>query len=257
MYISFLEESELMTDIEKNDGEELIVVDEQVKNKNTLTWSQLIYFFVLFFGISIILGAYIGVVLSFIGFEDTELVEFTTSYFYLILDAIVFFAVLIGYKKMRKFTVKALDFSVLRKGKTYLYVVLSLLIVFCFQLLIIGLLGFEDGSETNNMLGLNSEKESIFEYIFLILSIAIITPIKEEFLFRGIIHRFFDTKYNFWLGLIISSVIFGALHIGYPVTAIIMGIIFVVSYKLTNSLVTPILIHMLWNLYAVIIMLTV
>lgn len=239
-----------MTKNEDYNEEGLIGEIKQVNYK--LTWLQFICFFFIYFAVSIFLGGLISTFLLFIGFEDTELIEITTSYYYLIFDAIIFILILILYKYARNFIKKQLDFSVLKKGKTYIYVVLALVLTFIIQFFIIDIFSFEDGSETNNLLGVTTEKESIFEYIFMVLSIAIITPIKEELIFRGLIFRFFETKYNFWLGLIISSLIFGLLHIGYPVTAIIMGIIFAFSYKLTNSLVTPMIIHMLWNLYAVI-----
>lgn len=45
--------------------------------------------------------------------------------------------------------------------------------------------------------------------------------------------------------------IFGLLHEGHAISATIMGIVFVLLYKLTRSLVVPIIFHMIWNMYAV------
>lgn len=80
------------------------------------------------------------------------------------------------------------------------------------------------------------------------LSVAIITPIKEEILYRGILYRFFEKKYSFLVGIIISSFIFGILHGGFPVTAMIMGIVFAMLYKKTQSIIPSIILHIIWNL---------
>ncbi|MGP4040486.1 CPBP family glutamic-type intramembrane protease [Gracilibacillus sp. D59] len=45
--------------------------------------------------------------------------------------------------------------------------------------------------------------------------------------------------------------IFGALHPGHILSATIMGMIFVVLYRLTKSLLVPMMLHIIWNLYAI------
>ena len=63
---------------------------------------------------------------------------------------------------------------------------------------------------------------------------------------------FLSEKWGFWLGLILSSVIFGLLHPGYAISASIMGAVFVGLYRLTRSLIVPILLHIVWNAFAVV-----
>ncbi len=45
-----------------------------------------------------------------------------------------------------------------------------------------------------------------------------------------------------------SSFIFGILHDGYPITAMMMGIVFAMLYKKTQSIVPSIILHIAWNL---------
>ncbi|MBA3238212.1 MAG: CPBP family intramembrane metalloprotease [Parachlamydiaceae bacterium] len=51
-----------------------------------------------------------------------------------------------------------------------------------------------------------------FQLVFFILSIAIVTPIIEEFLFRGILQRWFISKIGQVNGMILASFCFTALH---------------------------------------------
>jgi uncharacterized protein len=88
-----------------------------------------------------------------------------------------------------------------------------------------------------------------------VLSVAIISGIVEEILFRGIIFRFCEQ----WLGsaaaLAISAVLFGAAHLNNPnsswlaaaAIAIEAGIMLGAIYMLTRRLWAAIGLHMAWN----------
>lgn len=81
------------------------------------------------------------------------------------------------------------------------------------------------------------------------ISVAVITPFVEEFLFRGII---FDKMRNRWsiaTAAIVSSLIFGVLHV-YILGSFVFGIVLCLLYVETNSLFVPIGIHFLNNFTA-------
>jgi hypothetical protein len=79
-----------------------------------------------------------------------------------------------------------------------------------------------------------------------VMAFSLFSAIGEEIFFRGLI---FSTT-----GIIISSLIFGLLHIGpskkflpWPFQAIIMGFSFAFLYILTGTILTPILAHFVIN----------
>ena len=79
---------------------------------------------------------------------------------------------------------------------------------------------------------------------------AIIGPIAEEIFFRGILYGFFR-KRGILAALILSTLFFVLPHTSgntIPVTQLIGGILFAVSYELEKNLLVPMTIHSLGNL---------
>lgn len=214
-----------------------------------ISWFKMILLFLTYLGILFITGIVLTMISLTTGFEAIEFIS--TGYISLILDFVIFFAVLLIFDKIKIFTIKALDFSVLRNKKTYIYLVAGFLFVSFAQYLIIEILHLEDPSAQPVELGVG-QMNSLIEYFLFFLSIVILTPFKEEMIFRGIIHRFLAVRYHFWIGFIVSSLIFGAAHYsgGIIFTPAIMGMVFVLLYQFTKSLVPGILLHMIWNFLA-------
>lgn len=86
---------------------------------------------------------------------------------------------------------------------------------------------------------------------FTIISIAIIGPIAEEFIFRGVLLKRMMAKTSMWTGIIISSVLFGILHADI-IGAAIFGVVASLLYIKTKNLLVPILLHIFNNSIAVI-----
>ncbi len=79
---------------------------------------------------------------------------------------------------------------------------------------------------------------------------AIIGPVVEEIFFRGILYGFLRKK-GILAALILSTLFFVLPHASgttIPVTQLIGGILFAVSYELEKNLLVPITIHCLGNL---------
>lgn len=96
-----------------------------------------------------------------------------------------------------------------------------------------------------------SESATILDIAFCGVSAAIIAPILEEFLFRGLILGRLAVKWNINKAILISSFLFGILHgddggLGAFIFAIMVSVI----YIKTKSLILPIMIHMLTNTWA-------
>ena len=76
-----------------------------------------------------------------------------------------------------------------------------------------------------------------------------VAPFCEEIFFRGIIYGFFR-KWGILTALLLSSIIFVLLHpikTGLPITQLVGGLVFALSYEKTRSLITPFIIHFLGN----------
>ena len=79
---------------------------------------------------------------------------------------------------------------------------------------------------------------------------AVIAPLAEEIFFRGILYGFFR-KWGISTAMILSTLLFVLSHTsGYtlPVTQLIGGILFAISYEVEKNLLVPITIHSLGNL---------
>ena len=86
--------------------------------------------------------------------------------------------------------------------------------------------------------------------IFSILCITIITPIFEEFFFRGILLTRWSIKWGTPKAIIFSSILFGILHSNI-LGLTFFGYVLAILYVKTKSLYVPICIHILNNLIAV------
>lgn len=83
---------------------------------------------------------------------------------------------------------------------------------------------------------------------------GIIAPIEEELFYRLTLYQMMRTRFGLLIAAILSSVIFGLLHFGYPepikmLMAGLAGLALFWSYEKTGSIFAPIGIHMINNLW--------
>jgi hypothetical protein len=80
---------------------------------------------------------------------------------------------------------------------------------------------------------------------------ALLSPVAEELVFRGVFYTYFR-KWGFFLAVLFSTVLFVLAHkTGYsaiPVPQILGGVVFAISYELEKNLMVPITIHISGNL---------
>jgi membrane protease YdiL (CAAX protease family) len=98
------------------------------------------------------------------------------------------------------------------------------------------------------ILGIGPET-SLLQYLLFFGLIAILGPVVEEIIFRGIMIERLGAKYSYGWAVGISSVIFGLLHAS-PVGAFIVGVFLSLIYLKTESLTAPILVHIANNAFA-------
>lgn len=93
----------------------------------------------------------------------------------------------------------------------------------------------------------SSNVETIFIYF---LAVVVLSPIIEEFLFRGIfLRRFNIVLNNLTLSILISSILFGICHnFGGILGAILFGICVSILYIKSRNILVPVFAHFLNNL---------
>lgn len=94
---------------------------------------------------------------------------------------------------------------------------------------------------------------NIWSYLIGFIITVILAPICEEIIFRGFLLGRLSAKYDLTTGILLSSVIFGVLHGGSFLSFTVFGVILSMVFIKTRSLLVPIIIHMVFNLFQTII----
>ena len=96
---------------------------------------------------------------------------------------------------------------------------------------------------------------SIFEMIFIVLVVAVVPGVCEEVFFRGFIQKSFELSIKPFWAIFISSLAFSLYHFNpYGLLALlILAMYFGFSVYLSNSIVIPMILHFLNNLFSIIV----
>ncbi|MEK4231332.1 CPBP family intramembrane glutamic endopeptidase [Solibacillus sp. FSL H8-0538] len=105
---------------------------------------------------------------------------------------------------------------------------------------------FPQSPSESDVLPVNQETV-LWIFIFKIITLVLIAPICEEIIFRGFLLGRLSYKFGVKKGIIFSSILFGTLHLDNIFGTTIIGIIMCIWFIKTKSLVTPILIHIVFN----------
>ena len=88
---------------------------------------------------------------------------------------------------------------------------------------------------------------------WLLLSLLVLAPVVEEFLFRGILVNRWTTKWGIGKSVVVSSLLFGLPHGLGVVGATLFGVVLALLYVRTRTLIVPIACHMANNLFVAVI----
>ncbi|PER82294.1 CPBP family intramembrane glutamic endopeptidase [Bacillus cereus] len=145
-----------------------------------------------------------------------------------------------------------LNFKSLSRGRTYIYILIANIFV-VLSGKVTNLISNDSANIQATNLGIDTlSEQSFIIYIITILTHVLLGPVLEEILYRGIILRFLEIKYSFFTGLMISSLLFGLAHnydFAFIIFATLMGVIYGLLYKKTNSIIPVLIGHMTYNLY--------
>lgn len=121
------------------------------------------------------------------------------------------------------------------------------------SLLLIGIVYFTFPNMLNNLLSESSVSEvSTYGGLFISMLITVVgAPIMEELFFRAIIFKRISRKLNIYIGIVISSLVFGLLHIELAVIgAFIFGLACCILYIKYKNILIPMTVHFFNNLIA-------
>jgi uncharacterized protein len=78
---------------------------------------------------------------------------------------------------------------------------------------------------------------------------GVIVPFAEELFFRGVLYLWMRQRFGYWPAILVSSILFGILHgdISVGVAAAVLGLVLAWIYEKSQSLWTPVIIHVLNN----------
>ena len=133
-------------------------------------------------------------------------------------------------------------------GKLVPHTLLGILVGFIIMVLVVSTI-VAMGDATVTWKGFSIEKQ--FSVFMMFLAVAV----GEEMIFRGVIFRWIDERWNTWVALLISAILFGWMHISNDnatwwsslAIAVEAGLLLGASYKWSGSLWVPIGIHWAWN----------
>ena len=128
------------------------------------------------------------------------------------------------------------------------HTLLGLLVGFIFMVLVVGTM-VASGYATVDWCDFSDEKQLGMFMMFLAVAVG------EEMIFRGVIFRWIDERWNTWVALLISALLFGWMHITNDnatwwsslAIAIEAGLLIGAAYKWSGTLWVPIGIHWAWN----------
>lgn len=119
--------------------------------------------------------------------------------------------------------------------------------------LLIGIVYFTIPNILNKLLAQSPVAEaSTYSGLFVSMLVTVIcAPIMEELFFRAIIFKRISRKFNIYIGMIISSLIFGLLHIELAIVgAFVFGIACCILYIKYRNILIPMTVHFFNNLIA-------
>ncbi|WP_017471213.1 CPBP family intramembrane glutamic endopeptidase [Amphibacillus jilinensis] len=222
------------------------------QEKRVPRWAQFIGFIFTYLGLSIGLAMVIIMLASVIDlFQGTESADqLSMTQYVSIIDAVAFVFALLIFSSIRLFIRDTFSWSYLKQWHTYLYLVITFALVYLSQYLIIDVWQLEQAGSQVDLFGLDQIDLGGLNLILLVIAFVIIAPILEEILFRAVIFGFLKAKFGLVIALVVSSLIFGLLHPGHILSASIMGMAITLLYVKSNTLLSAIIFHMVWNAFA-------
>jgi membrane protease YdiL (CAAX protease family) len=93
------------------------------------------------------------------------------------------------------------------------------------------------------------------DWPFTVIMVLVVAPLAEELLFRGLLYQALRERLGWILAIPIQATVFGVLHMFNPATSatvVVIGVLLGLFYQWRKTLVSPIILHALVNVVAVV-----
>lgn len=98
----------------------------------------------------------------------------------------------------------------------------------------------------------NTSAFPVLAYLLNVISLVVVAPVTEEFIFRGILIHRWAMKWGVSPAILVSAIFFGLAHI-VPLGATIFGILTTLLYFKTRTLIVPAIAHAMNNAATIIL----
>jgi membrane protease YdiL (CAAX protease family) len=89
--------------------------------------------------------------------------------------------------------------------------------------------------------------------ILMLLLAGFVAPFGEELLFRGVLYTFLRERWGVWIGVFVSSFLFGLIHgnLAVGLTGFLLGIVAALVFEYSKSLWTAVIVHVINNSFKI------
>ena len=90
---------------------------------------------------------------------------------------------------------------------------------------------------------------SALDAIFMLILAGFVAPFGEELLFRGVLYSFLRERWGIWIGVFVSSLLFGLMHgnLAVGLTGFLLGVVAALVFEYSKSLWTAVIVHVINN----------
>ena len=138
-------------------------------------------------------------------------------------------------------------FKEVNKGLYWGLIVLAVnLIMGLIMYLVFSALGLEVAPQNATNIINKTNKDN---FILVFIAIVVAAPIAEEIIFRGVVYKTLANYFSTTIAILLSGIVFSLLHLDwfFILQISVMGILLAYCYRKTQTLITPIVAHMVVN----------
>jgi len=230
------------------------IIPEKIPEKKPVSWDILdiarVVIIVMFLGYA--LTASSSIILKLLHFNmDVNLFTILGTFFIDIMAGVViFYFVLVKYRgNLSSLGIAAKGFykNILSGIIAYIFILPILIAVLILSMLFLNAVGYEAPPQPVFDIFFEERRGNVV--LFLTIFVSILGPIIEEIFFRGFLYSAVRKRFGIIVGVLLSSALFSMLHtnIASFLPIMVLGILMAFLYETTNSLITPIAVHILHN----------
>lgn len=197
----------------------------------------------------IMIGCHVFIVAILSIFRDTISIDIVTNLF--LSQGLIFFPAL-GALMLTKTNI----FEILKFRKIHISTCFMTILFTYLMMPMITTVNAISMLFTENVVATMSQDLIELPFLLIFFLVAIMAPINEELVLRGVIYEGYKKSNGAFLALIMSAILFGLIHmnLNQALYAMIIGVVLILLKEATGSLWTPIIFHIVFNGHSTILL---